>query len=152
MALRPGSSNQPEFLCLRMTCIQRMYTRNSYSVLLPVGLALPLSSLIKRCALTAPFHPYRNIFRRFVFCGAFPQDLNPGRTLFGTVSVWSPDFPQRQMSLRLPSRLAILCAPIINGLSTTKHNQTAITVFAHSIAALVIGLNPCPNADGQNRR
>jgi len=30
-----------------------------YSVLLPAGLAMPLALPPERCALTAPFHPYR---------------------------------------------------------------------------------------------
>jgi len=33
--------------------------RRSYSVLLPVGFAVPLPSPETRCALTAPFHPCR---------------------------------------------------------------------------------------------
>jgi hypothetical protein len=32
---------------------------HSYLVLLPVGFALPSPLLARRCALTAPFHPYR---------------------------------------------------------------------------------------------
>jgi hypothetical protein len=44
-----------------------------YSVLLPVGLAVPRMLPSARCALTAPFHPYRPANRRrFAFCGAFP--------------------------------------------------------------------------------
>ena len=45
-------------------------------VLLPVGFALPVLSPEPRCALTAPFHPYREApceaARRFVFCGTVP--------------------------------------------------------------------------------
>jgi len=33
--------------------------RHSYSVLLPVGFALPFPLPETRCALTAPFHPCR---------------------------------------------------------------------------------------------
>src|SRR5215813_8916208 len=33
--------------------------RHPYSVLLPVGFAVPLALPSARCALTAPFHPYR---------------------------------------------------------------------------------------------
>jgi len=33
--------------------------RRPYSVLLPVGFAVPLPSPAARCALTAPFHPCR---------------------------------------------------------------------------------------------
>ena len=34
--------------------------RRPYSVLLPVGFAVPLTLPPTRCALTAPFHPYRD--------------------------------------------------------------------------------------------
>src|SRR5262249_21375060 len=56
---------------------QRVCTtsRRPYSVLLPVGFAVPLASPPARCALTAPFHPYRgqrNTPRRYVFCGTVP--------------------------------------------------------------------------------
>ena len=52
-------------------------------VLLPVGFALPVLSPEPRCALTAPFHPYRaealRLARRFVFCGTFPTLASGGR-------------------------------------------------------------------------
>ena len=43
-------------------------------ILLPVGFAVPARSPAPRCALTAPFHPYRAGWpaRRFVFCGTVP--------------------------------------------------------------------------------
>ena len=47
-----------------------------YSVLLPVGFAVPFPSPETRCALTAPFHPYRADIqraRRSVLCGTFPR-------------------------------------------------------------------------------
>jgi hypothetical protein len=76
--------------------------RRPYSALLPVGFALPLPLPEARCALAAPFHPYPGAKpRRYVFCGTFPEadprlrgDM-PRRTLSGTVSPWSPDFPLR---------------------------------------------------------
>ena len=57
--------------------------RRPYSILLPVGFALPPPSLAARCALTAPFHPcpaprpFRSAESarpagRFAFCGTFP--------------------------------------------------------------------------------
>ena len=46
---------------------------HSYSVLLPVGFAVPPLLPAARCAFTAPFRPYRAEARRFVFCGTFPQ-------------------------------------------------------------------------------
>jgi hypothetical protein len=78
-----------------------------YLVLLRVGFALPAALLPRRCALTAPFHPYLNPpfaknakdgppnFRyksemwagRYVFCGTCrPPGLNlTSRTLSGTL-------------------------------------------------------------------
>jgi hypothetical protein len=60
----------------------------SYLVLLRVWFALPVALLRRRCALTAPFHPYLDLerYRRYVLCGTFRRtDLNPpSRTLSGT--------------------------------------------------------------------
>ena len=71
--------------------------RRPYSVLLPVGFAVPSPLPELRCALAAPFRPYRIETRRFVFCGTFPEEqrqaLAPRRVLPGTVTPWSPDFP-----------------------------------------------------------
>ena len=53
-----------------------------YSVLLPVGFAVPPALPPTRCALTAPFHPYRdlrNAPRRSVLCGTFPRLAPAGR-------------------------------------------------------------------------
>ena len=53
-----------------------------YSVLLPVGFAVPPASPPARCALTAPFHPcrgLRNASRRSVLCGTFPGVAPAGR-------------------------------------------------------------------------
>jgi hypothetical protein len=52
--------------------------RRPYSVLLPVGFAVPLPLPGARCALTAPFHPYL-LCRRSVFCGTFPGVAPAGR-------------------------------------------------------------------------
>ena len=53
----PGaSSNLPERL---IRTDLGLLPRRSYSVLLPVGFAVPLPSPETRCALTAPFHPCR---------------------------------------------------------------------------------------------
>ena len=60
--------------CLR-TCVQQA-ARRPYSVLLPVGFAVPPALPPARCALTAPFHPcrgIRNAPRRSVLCGTFPR-------------------------------------------------------------------------------
>ncbi len=47
--------------------------RRPYSILLPVGFAVPLLLPATRCALTAPFRPYRAEAQRYDFCGTFPQ-------------------------------------------------------------------------------
>ncbi len=65
-----------------------------YLVLLRVGFALPAALLRRRCALTAPFHPYPGIAARAVyFLWHFPSngpaqaslDGAPSRTLSGTL-------------------------------------------------------------------
>ena len=69
----------------------------SYSVLLPAGLAVPPTLPPTRCALAAPFHPYRpwlSALRRRAVCFLWRCPWGrPRRTLSGAVSAWSPDFP-----------------------------------------------------------
>src|SRR3989449_8282979 len=57
----------------------------SYLVLLRVGFAMPAPLLARRCALTAPFHPYP--YGRYIFCGTFRQPTlkSASRTLSGTL-------------------------------------------------------------------
>jgi len=64
-----------------------------YSVLLPMGFALPLRSPGARCALTAPFRPYRAKAMAVFFLWHFPWG-HPRRTLSGIVTLRSPDFPR----------------------------------------------------------
>src|SRR6478672_6622633 len=68
-----------------------------YSVLLPVGFAVPLPLPEARCALTAPFHPYLgSTLRAAAVCSLWHCPWGcPRRTLSGTVCPWSPDFPLR---------------------------------------------------------
>lgn len=54
--------------------------QNSYLVLLQAGFTLPLLLPTTRCALTAPFHPYRKN-RRYIFCGTFRRLSSPRRYL-----------------------------------------------------------------------
>ena len=58
-----------------------------YLVLLRVGFALPWLLPARRCALTAPFHPYPGKPGRYIFCGTFRRvDLNPpSQALPGTL-------------------------------------------------------------------
>ena len=73
-----------------------------YSVLLPVGFAVPLLLPATRCALTAPFRPYPpEGLKPESWGGLFSVALSlrrlialwPGRALPGTIPRWSPDFP-----------------------------------------------------------
>jgi hypothetical protein len=56
----PGASSNLPGRQIR-TQIRDCSLRRPYSVLLPVGFAVPLPLPEARCALTAPFHPYRGI-------------------------------------------------------------------------------------------
>ena len=69
--------------------------RRPYSVLLPVGFAVPLLLPGPRCALTAPFHPYPpKPWRRRAVCFLWHCPWGrPRRRLSGTVLPRSPDFP-----------------------------------------------------------
>ena len=72
--------------------------RRPYSVLLPVGFAVPSLLPRTRCALTAPFHPYpaSPFGRRRAVCFLWHCPWGcPRRRLSGTVLPWSPDFPLR---------------------------------------------------------
>ncbi len=99
--LPTASSNQPGWRG-RKTGPSPRGLRHPYSVLLPAGLAMPLPLPEARCALTAPFHPYRRQGQDKVL--AVPEAVCflwrcpwgcPRRTLSGAVSPWSPDFPPR---------------------------------------------------------
>jgi len=69
--------------------------RRPYSVLLPVGFAVPLLLPGPRCALTAPFHPYPpKLMRKRAVCFLWHCPWGrPRRRLSGTVLPRSPDFP-----------------------------------------------------------
>ena len=91
-----ASSNQPGRLDLETGPSSLAGEHRPYSVLLPVGLAMPSPLPGPRCALTAPFHPYRTPRRAAVrSLWRFPWG-RPRRTLSGTVFPWSPDFPPSQ--------------------------------------------------------
>src|SRR5271166_6104668 len=80
----PGaSSNQPERQGQRMRPRYALKgaAHRSYSVLLPAGLAVPPTLPPARCALAAPFHPYR--------C-AGPCGPSPGGLLSVALSLGSP--------------------------------------------------------------
>ena len=89
----------------------RTASRRPYSVLLPVGFALPPALPPARCALTAPFHPCRgqpNTPWRYIFCGTvpgfapagcYPAPLVRGARTFlsGNLSV-SPERPSDRLT------------------------------------------------------
>jgi len=99
----PGaSSNLPGRLNLdidpEVLALTHKAPRRPYSVLLPVGFAVPPTLPPARCALTAPFHPCRGTTQRATavwFLWHFPW-ARTRRTLSGTACPWSPDFPLRQ--------------------------------------------------------
>ena len=76
---RQGLDRTPKYLC----AFAQKPSRRPYSVLLPVGFAVPPALPPARCALTAPFHPYRGLIRnaprRSVLCGTFPGLAPAGR-------------------------------------------------------------------------
>jgi len=87
---------------IRALPLARQSSRRPYSVLLPVGFAVPLPLPDARCALTAPFHPCGSLAGgRGLFSVALSLEfaaLARGffrRTLSGTACPWSPDFPLR---------------------------------------------------------
>ncbi len=58
--------------------------RRPYSILLPVGFAVPALLPVLRCALTAPFRPDRAKATAVCFLWHFPLG-HPSRALPGTV-------------------------------------------------------------------
>jgi hypothetical protein len=75
-------------------------SRRPYSVLLPVGFAVPPALPLARCALTAPFHPYRGwyamrrggLFSVALSLGSRPPDVIRHR-LSTEPGLSSPAFP-----------------------------------------------------------
>jgi hypothetical protein len=67
-----------------------------YLVLLRVGFAMPRTLLPGRCALTAPFHPYRGLAAEAVYSlWHFPSNALEGAVpdVIRHVALWSSDFP-----------------------------------------------------------
>ena len=73
-------------------------SRRPYSVLLPVGFAVPPALPPARCALTAPFHPCRDSTQHAAaVCSLWRCPwVCTRRMLSGTACPRSPDFPPRQ--------------------------------------------------------
>ena len=79
---QPTRTASPTWPCGVIACANAPRGR-PYSVLLPVGFALPSPLPATRCALTAPFHPYPSKPEggggRFDLCGTFPGVAPAGR-------------------------------------------------------------------------
>jgi hypothetical protein len=122
-ALRRASCNQPGRL-IRKRDWQVSLPRRPYSVLLPVGFAMPFMLPRTRCALTAPFHPYPACKSKFA-SGAVCFLLHcpwghPRRRLSGTVLPWSPDFPLRLVRNTAAERPSGLLTRVIRGFATLR--------------------------------
>lgn len=117
---KPGSVADSHSSGCTVTCTFLRPTRiqcephrvDPYLVLLPVGFALPLLLPTMRCALTAPFHPYPEVYSEtlyrkkerlrqaillnFLLGGLFSVALSVESLLPGVTwhcALWSPDFP-----------------------------------------------------------
>ncbi len=76
--------------------------KSPYLALLRMGFSVPLPSPVRRCALTAPFHPFPGSEPRVVYSLLhFPSRCH-GRPLTGMLPVRSPDFPPLDMSSEHP--------------------------------------------------
>ena len=132
--LRRTSCNQPGWSGRRP--LHRLPdARHPYSVLLPVGFALPSPLPETRCALAAPFHPYR-ASPAVSFLWHFPWG-RPRRPLAATVSPWSPDFPPFPREQRSPGRLERAISHAVAIASTSSHRANRIwTIAARSMMSV----------------
>ena len=79
------------------------HPRFPYSALLRTGFTVPSPSPERRCALTAPFHPYPRPKRgRSALCGTFPRVAAAGSYPACLLS-WSPDLPPGCEPQRTPA-------------------------------------------------
>ena len=112
-----------------------------YLVLLRVGFALPAALLRRRCALTAPFHPYPGVSARAVyFLWHFPSnepvqaslDGAPSRTLSGTLLCGVRTFLPRHLTQReRPSGPAAnLVIVTVVGLQSSVVSGATLPLFA----------------------
>ena len=100
-----------------------------YSVLLPVGFALPPLLPGARCALAAPFRPCRRgtgvLALAVCFLWHFPWG-RPRRPLAGTAFPWSPDFPPSGLpptAVVRPSGVAQMRCDVARVNGSTHHSR-----------------------------
>ncbi len=99
-----------------------------YLVLLRVGFTLPPALPSARCALTAPFHPYRSAAadRGGIFSVALAVGSRPPGVTWHP-ALWSPDFPP----------LAPLTRPS-SDCPADSHGQNSMERLAHGLPARII--------------
>lgn len=114
-----------------------------YLILLRVGFTLPHLLPVARCALTAPFHPYRV---RFEPGGIFSAALSVGSRLPGITwhpALWSPDFPPsrlRETATVRPTLAAIIQTKPKNWAGRTR--KVAKAQPTHSAIRTAASLSP----------
>ncbi len=99
-----------------------------YLVLLRVGFTLPPVLPQARCALTAPFHPYRRRERRwrYIFCGT-GRGLTPPRRYLALCPMEPGLSSMPKWTQRLSSRLASSLALMARGRRDIKRCRPAST-------------------------
>ncbi len=93
-----------------------------YLVLLRVGFAMPRTLLPERCALTAPFHPYRDLAIEAVSSlWHFPSDALQRAIpdVIRHAALWSSDFPLSQP--RSPAKPAFAAGQRPSGPASAIH-------------------------------
>ncbi len=103
---QPTRAVDAKRICLK----PRLLARRPYLALLQVGFTMPFPLPVTRCALTAPFHPYRTssaVCSLWHYPLTSPScDIEARRALPATLVSWSPDFPRYPKITRLPGPLA----------------------------------------------
>jgi hypothetical protein len=102
--------------------------RRPYSVLLPVGFAVPFPLPETRCALTAPFHPCRHPrgIRRSVLCGTFPGIRDACAPLL------PPDVIRHRMSME-PGLSSQCCLSALHQAAVRPTDGTDVGCFRNEI-------------------
>ena len=99
---RTARAAYPETSPTEVGCGDR-HPRPPYSALLRTGFTVPSPFPERRCALTAPFHPYPRPTRgRSALCGTFPRVAAAGRYPACRLSR-SPDLPPGLTPQRTPA-------------------------------------------------
>ena len=125
-----------------------------YLVLLRVGFALPAALLRRRCALTAPFHPYPGVAAEAVyFLWHFPSTgLEPGLPdVIRHTALRSSDFPPSPLdaaraTARSSCQQAYYSGLRASDLGRQRHTRPRIYTDSHGspfFFVFLIRVNPC---------